>query len=95
MYSKSAESHIKCIAVTLYRSVHSVSLAVCVLMAFCQMVKEVVLRKSTVPAHMVEYPINLDRRSLWTVIPGECSCTTAMLCSVSSHFLVSFLNWNI
>lgn len=61
-------------------------------MASCQMIKEVVLRRNTVPAHIMENFISLDRRSLWTAIPGEPSYTTAMYRCVCSHFVVAFLN---
>ncbi len=93
MYTKEAEWHVKYISVTLFRSVHSVSQAVYVLLACCQMVKEAVLRRRTVPAHIMENTIILDRISLWTAIPGEpfnLFHTNAVLCQLTA---VCFFNW--
>lgn len=83
------KSHmLKYIVVMLYRSVHIVSLAVYVLLACCQTVKEVVLKRRTVHARIMQNLISQDRLLLWTVIPGEHSyvicnivlCQLVLLC---------------
>lgn len=70
-----------------YRSVHSVSQAAYVLLAWYQTVKEAVSKRSSVPVHIMERPISLDRLSQWTATPGKTTYPIMMKWCVSSHFI--------
>lgn len=63
-----------------FSSANSASQDVCVLMACCQTVKEVVLKRRTVPVLITENCLMLDSRSLWAATRGECSTLTPLPC---------------
>lgn len=93
-HTKAAEQYPEDFGFVLNRLVNSVYQAVCVQMACCLMITVAVLRKRTVPVHIMEKPMELERLSLWTATPGGLFATFPPT-TLPYRLTVEFLNGNV